>query len=64
MNDQPIKTEQGLIAEIDKLESQLIDEMAIVLAAIARSIHAKEVETNKNLEMNITQPCKTQTITK
>lgn len=60
MNDQPIKTEQGLIAEIDKLESQLIDEMAVVLAAIARSIHAREVE---NKLMNITQ-CKTQPITK
>jgi hypothetical protein len=58
MNDQPITTEQGLIAEIDMLEKQIIDEMAVVLAAIARSIHAKEVETNKNNKMNITQ-CKT-----
>jgi len=64
MDDQPIKTERGLIAEIDKLESQLIDEMAIVLAAIARSIYAKEVAAQKINEMNITQPCKTQTTTK
>jgi hypothetical protein len=60
MDDQPITTEQGLIAEIDMLENQIIDEMAVVLAAIARSIHAQEVE---NKLMNITQ-CKTQTTTK
>jgi hypothetical protein len=66
MDTQPTKIEQGLLdaAEIDRLESRIIDEMAIVLAAIARGIHAKEVETNKNLEMNITQACKTQPTTK
>jgi hypothetical protein len=60
MDTQPTKIEQGLIAEIYMLENQIIDEMAVVLAAIARSIHAKEVE---NKLMNITQ-CKTQPTTK
>ena len=62
MDTQPTKSEQGLLdaAEIDRLESRIIDEMAVVLAAIARSIHAREVE---NKLMNITQ-CKTQPITK
>jgi hypothetical protein len=57
MDDRPVKTEAELLAEIDELETQIVDEMAVVLAAIARSIYAKEIE------MNITHSCNLQLAT-
>ena len=63
--DKPIiQPDVGLsAAELVSFEDKLIDEMAVALAAIARSIYQKEVETNKTNQMNITQSCNTQTKT-
>jgi len=64
MDTKPLQPDVGLsAAQVGALEDKLIDEMAVALAAIARSIYQREIETNKNNTINITQ-CKTQTTTK